>query len=799
MGKEWNQAQKQPRGWWWKAPLAIILLLSITLFIVIFNINSIALSQINSVLEKSLSTGGHLDSFNLQLLEGQLAISGLTLNPPEEFGSIAPIRMKSLKVSVETDSLFDQPVIINEIALDQLAITLVRDKQGQLSVLHILSTDNQLRPTGNQLRPKDNVASTGTLETKSNDSETGVEAPEIESKEPLPIPAMLVKSIRVNNLTLQVIDHLIGEEWTANVTLNMTVNNLQLNDLMNKDIFVDNLNLAVSKLNIDQVPGFSKTPLLTLDKISLTANKLNLNSPHITLNSLLLNGLGISIEQDSDRVLNIQQLISSWQPKTSSPAATVNTSPVETKTVSTVPPSISISNIKLDSVSAQLLSNVTPQQWRSGFDQLDIHLTDLGITQNNVTLGNSELTLKGVEIDQAPGFGHEKLLSLEQLSISTDQLSTAAEELLINKIALHALSSSIQTNAQGLSNIQALSHTLIGKSGLEKTTHTDASATDRPTEKSSPTPQKPLPVVNIGHLLMNNSSLTYSDAAIASKLMTFPLNNVELEVKQLRLFDANPKAAPASLSLALELIQPDSLPKAYIGAIAVIGPVNKGIPAINSQIRVGGFKLDTIDPLIPPSSRTALGADGFDAAVAIALDHQAINLNASVLSDQNIAYNAIAVKGPIAAPTIEMGAILAGVYSRFSDGLLNVGKGGFNAGLDIASSGVDIAEAVGSGTLSIGKNLGVSLFEAGTGLVTLDQQQLSQGLVDTSKGTLDIGYSAVTESSSAAKGGIQGSYHNLDGSSSLKAWNEGIKSRYEYAMQKAEGALLQMRYPPTIQ
>ena len=633
MGKEWSQAQKKPRGWWWKIPLVFILLIFITLSILIFKLNSVALSQINSVLAESLSTGGHLDSLNLQLLEGDLTISGLTINPPEGFDAIPPLSMKNFKLSVETESLFDQPVIINKITLDELAITLVRDKQGGLSVLHLL-------PNGNE-------TSTEARDKQSNDIKTDVQTPEIDTKEPIQVPAVLVKSTRINSLTLQVIDHLIGEKWTANVTLDMAIDNLQLNDLMNKDIFVDHLNLAISKLSIDQVPGF----------------------------------------------------------------------------------------------------------------------------------------------------GDEKLLSLKQLSISTDQLNMASEELLVNRIALDTLSSSIQTNAQGLSNIQALSDAFIG----EPAPNTGVSATESQPDASSPTPQKMLPVVNIGHLLVNNSSLTYSDAAIAGKLMTFPLSNIEFDARQLRLFDNNPEAVPASISLAFELKQPNSLPNAYIGAIAVMGPVNTGIPAINSQIRIGGFKLDTIDPLIPPSSRTALGADGFDAAVAIALNHQSINLNASLLSDQNIAYNAIAIKGPITAPAIEMGAILAGVYSRLSDGLLNVGKGGLNAGLDIASSGVDIAEAVGSGTLSIGKNLGISLFEAGTGLVTLDQQQLSEGLVGTSKGTLDIGFDSVAESGNVAKGGIKGSYQNLDGSSSLRAWNEGIKSRYEHSMQKAEGALSQMAYPPTIQ
>lgn len=785
MGTELSQTRKKASGWWWKAPLFFGLLFVITLFIIIFNINSVALGQINSALEKLLPTGGHLDTFNLQLIEGQLAISGLTLNPPEGFGSIAPVSMNNIKLSVDTNSLFDQPIIINEITLNELAITLVRDKQGELSFLHLF-------PNGNEASPH-------TDETESNDTQIEIENAKIETKESFTVPAIQVKNIRINDLTLQVIDHLIGDTWTANVTVDMAVGNVQLNNLMSKDISVDSFSLNVSNLNIDQVPGFSKAPLLKIDEVSLEANNLNLNTPHITLSSLLLNGLGISVEQDSNRVLNIEQLISSWQPQTSSPAATVNTSPVETKTVSTVPPSISISNIKLDSVSAQLLSNVTPQQWRTGFDQLDIQLTDLGIAQNNVTLGNSGLTLKGFEIDQAPGFGNEKLLSLEQLSISTDQLSTAAEELAINNITLNTLSSSLKTNTQGLSNIQALSNALTGKPELEKVTNTDVPATKPQTEAPLTSPQKPFPAVSIGHLLMNNSSLTYSDEAIAGKLMTFPLTNIEFDARQLRLFDSNSEATPASIGLAFELKQPGSLPNAYIGAIAVMGPVNTGIPAINSQVRVGGFKLDTINPLIPPSSRTALGADGFDAAVAIALNHQAINLKASVLSDQNIAYDAIAIKGPLAAPTIEMGAILAGVYSRFSDGLLNFGKSGLNASLEIASSGVDIAEAVGAGTLDIGKNIGESLFEAGTGLVTLDQQQLNQGLLDTSKGTFDIGFESVVQSGNAAQGGIKGSYKKLDGSSSLRAWNEGIRPRYEYSILKAEAALSQMAYPPEIQ
>lgn len=626
MGTERSQAHKKARGWWWKSPLIIIFLLAVTLVVLVANINSIALSQINSALETSFATGGHLDTFNLQILDGQLELSELTINPAEGFGSAAPISMGNITISVEVATLFDQPIIVNEITLDKLAITLVRDKQGELSVLHLLAKDSE----------KNN-------ETPINKTN---------ANEPLSIPEILVKNVRINNLTLQLIDQLVDEQWTASLAVDMAVENIQLNDLITRDIGIDSLNLAVNNLNIDQLPGFDD----------------------------------------------------------------------------------------------------------------------------------------------------EKLLSLKQLSIKTEQLNAAAEELRIDEITLDTLSSSIQTNAEGLSNIQALIGALTSQPELASAANTDSS-TQRPPSKQQTSPvsaaQKPLPIIHIEQVLMNNSSLTYNDEAIAGELMSFPLHNIEFEARKLRLFDTNPEAPPASLSLELELEQPESLPTAFIGAIAVMGPVNTGIPAINSQVRIGGFKLDTIDPLIPPSSRTALGANGFDAAIAVALNHQTINLNASVLSDQNIAYNAIAISGPIASPTIEMGAILAGVYSRFSDGLLNLGKGGINASLDIASSGIDIAEAVGSGTLNISKNLGKGLFETGTGLVTLDQQQLSEGLISSSKGTFDIGFDSVTESSTAATGGIRGSYHNLDGSNSLKAWNEAIKPRYEHSLQKAEASLLQMEYPPS--
>lgn len=71
--------------------------------------------------------------------------------------------------------------------------------------------------------------------------------------------------------------------------------------------------------------------------------------------------------------------------------------------------------------------------------------------------------------------------------------------------------------------------------------------------------------------------------------------------------------------------QPGNLPIAYFGSVTRIGPVGTGMPLVNSQARLTGFKLDTLGSLIPSASRAAAGATGFDADLVLALDTVSIS------------------------------------------------------------------------------------------------------------------------------------------------------------------------------
>jgi hypothetical protein len=211
-----------------------------------------------------------------------------------------------------------------------------------------------------------------------------------------------------------------------------------------------------------------------------------------------------------------------------------------------------------------------------------------------------------------------------------------------------------------------------------------------------------------------------------------------------------------------------------------------------------GLKLATLGALIPPATRTALGGDGLDSGMALALNDGRISLDALAVTDRNVRYDTIRVRGPLNAPTVEIAPVLSGVF-RVTDGVLNLGKSGLGAGISIAEGGVNVAKEMGTGALTVGKKLLGGLFDTGKGLATLDAKQVGKGLAGSTVGTIDLSMGTVGGAGGAAASGLDKSVSDLTGSSFLQAWDKGIPKRYETAMQEAEKALAKMPYPPVTQ
>ncbi len=72
----------------------------------------------------------------------------------------------------------------------------------------------------------------------------------------------------------------------------------------------------------------------------------------------------------------------------------------------------------------------------------------------------------------------------------------------------------------------------------------------------------------------------------------------------------------------------------------------------------------------------------------------------------------------------------------------------------------------------------------------------AKGLVGSTVGTIDLSLDSAKGAGSAAGGGLDKSVSDLTGSAAVKAWDKGIPTRYQTAMQRAQKALEIMPYPP---
>ena len=237
--------------------------------------------------------------------------------------------------------------------------------------------------------------------------------------------------------------------------------------------------------------------------------------------------------------------------------------------------------------------------------------------------------------------------------------------------------------------------------------------------------------------------------------------------------------------------KPDAARRAFLKGLGLAGAGAAAAPAWG-----GETFLDTLGDLVPPATRTALGASGLDSHLALSLNKDAINLFAGILTDHQVEYNTMHIYGPLNKPTLEVADIFSGAFNRITDGLVNLGGDTLHAGLSIAKSGISVVGEVGSGAWQVGKNLGASALEIGTGFLTLDGEQVREGLGGATTDTLILTRDSVAGAGSAAGEGLGESISDLAAVARVQAWDRAIPERYQAARQQAREALRQMPYPP---
>jgi hypothetical protein len=719
----------------------------------------------------------------ISLASLDLALKGVSVDQPPGFSETPLLAMDRLTLASQGIDLGEAKVSISDVTLDSLSASLERNADREINLMKIAGAwlpENKV-DDGSQIQP--------------------ISPPSLSSERGLKLPSLVVDNVKLNSIKAQFLDSIDGQPWQAGFDgMGIEIGGVRVEDVTQQAVSLASLNLNLNGLTVQQLPGFSETPLLSMDNFKLVSREIDLGESKASIADISLNTLSASLERNTKNELNLIKLKEAWLPDVKdndkeTPAQSAD--PTRSSGPALKIPFVEVDRIQLNSISAQLLASIEDQPWRAGFDDLDILVTGVDAKakpEQAVSLASFDLDLKSIKVDQPPGFNDRKLFGLERVTIISEKPLGPGEELVLEEVHLQGLTSYVTMRADGMTNLKVLSDALTNKE--EEAGRPKA---EKGAEKGAASVKFNLQPVLLKHFSLDGGPVTYRDEVFTEENLEANLDEINLDVRGLRLFAEEKDVEPAPVSISFELAQPGELPTAYFGALAKVGPVGDGVPMVNTQVRLVGLKLDTLGSLVPKRTRAAIGASGLDGALAMAVDEENIDLRAFVLTDRGVEYKGLRVTGPLDALVVKPGPIMTGALGRISDGMVNLGWDGLKTGVNVAEGGIEVMKELGTGAVDLGVNLGKSLFSATAGLVTLDKDKVKQGASGTTRGTFDITKDSVKGSGKAAGDSMKKSTRELTGEGRVKAWEHDIPARYEASMEHARTVLAEMPYPPVTE
>jgi hypothetical protein len=169
---------------------------------------------------KHFAPGSQLEKIDLGVLAGRAGVQGFHLDQPEGFGEGPFLEIHAAEVTTQLGSLLSTPLVIERIALRDLSLHLVRNKEGQLNVTRLLR-----QPESKPAQP-----STATPPPSTAPSATSTEPPPA-APDRTPAKPIHIKEILLSNFTLKYTDLSLAQ-GSLDVTLgqlNAIITDLHLN------------------------------------------------------------------------------------------------------------------------------------------------------------------------------------------------------------------------------------------------------------------------------------------------------------------------------------------------------------------------------------------------------------------------------------------------------------------------------------------------------------------------------------------------------------------------------------------
>ncbi len=519
--------------------------------------------------------------------------------------------------------------------------------------------------------------------------------------------------------------------------------------------------IAVSGVRIGQHPTDPAIPLVTLDRIDLAWSPWALVDRRIEIEALDIDGVAVRADRLADGRVTVADLLRPGSGSATAPASATAGLAIRVAR-------IGITGIRLELADA--LAATTP--WRVTVDHTNVDIEDFRLDPGQAPTARIRGTVS-LRVASPPGFAAGDLLAMPGSSLSAE---LAPDRIRIAALVALSPSAVLIRHPDGRSNVD---DAILRLTAI-------AAAIAGPSGTSAPRGDGRRFALELAHLRLMDGRAEVHDGVIAHETVAVRVDGIQLGIDEVWLHPApGAPATAARVRLDARIHQPDPHPTALLAVRGQVAPWNGGIPSVEGAFALTGFAFATVEALVPPAARTAVGAEGFDLAARMTLTPGSLHAVGALVGDRGVSLP-FRIGGTATAPVLAGSPLLRGAFNRLGGGAWNLAEGVVGSGIEAVSGGVGAVADLGGGILSAGADVGGGLARIVAGVVTLDGDRIGAGARRATvgaAGSLGDGLVAAGGGVVDAGGSTVGA---LGGSRVRNPWREAIPQRHGAEVMRAD-------------
>ncbi len=405
----------------------------------------------------------------------------------------------------------------------------------------------------------------------------------------------------------------------------------------------------------------------------------------------------------------------------------------------------------------------------------DILGTDAHIGYISLLLVRGRAAIGKIHIAQPKEFKGAPFLTLKKASIHIDLPSLKKGPIKIQAVTIDSLNINLIRNSNGVFNATSLFAS------------SDTNEVEETASTSSP------PSVVIEKLNVRNLAVSYNDYSYDPPISIHLIKgNISLTNLVFDPQNPAPKKLITSLCATAILKQKDSN-DAYLGMTSRIGYLGTEIPAVNTLLRLSGFELMSIKPLLVTGIISTLGGSSVDVNLDLAMAEDILDCQVAIATKGNTMR--VGIGGTPTNPVVDKSTALGNVITRPGAVVGNLLKDSSGAGLAVVKGAGKTVGTAGKGAARMVGGFGKGAFHTVKGVATLNFKGATKGASEMTIGTVKKAGKTVSKTAGTAMHTVGKAEGKMLGGSRKDDWREGTQERWKKRWEDAVKQIEKMPYP----